>query len=478
MSGLPVRPLRVLMVLSHASYVRDFWASGLLDKLLARGHRLVVVAPHDLADRIRGDGSGGCPEAVEPLERYRAGKAREWLRGIFRTASFVQRSHFSTYCHKVRILESRPRGDLKLKGYVTYWSWALGVRVLRSLGRFVDLERWALWLEGLIRSRRAAVRLVEETRPDVVVAPTALYEAPVIEIFKAARRLGVPVLGFPSSWDTLTSKGFFLVRPDRLMVWGEETRRHAVEYHGYAADRVFVTGPAHFDMYAPAFRAEPRERFLGRRGIPLDKRVLLFVGTTVSYWADEPLQVRALSRLVEDGELKDCVVWYRPHPRRGYRDVKELKELGGLPGVHVDDQMLRLKAEGRGDYSVEPEDLLHYRSLVEASEGVITAFSTMIIEAALLGKPSLVVGFGLGDQGPQRLLEHARYEHMRDVIATPGVTLCGSMEELRAGIHRLLRGDFAPLAGALRARAERIAHCLDGRGRERIVAAIETVAGT
>jgi hypothetical protein len=144
--------------------------------------------------------------------------------------------------------------------------------------------------------------------------------------------------------------------------------------------------------------------------------------------------------------------------------------------VYVDDQVLRQKREGASSYSTRPEDLGHYRNLMEASEAVVAAFSTMILEAALLGKPSLVVGFDLDPRAPARLFRHAEYEHSVELLATPGVTLCRSLDDLKRGILRACSGEAAALGPALRAHASRIANNLDGRGRERIVATLEALA--
>lgn len=452
------RPCSILLVLSNAFHGRTFVASGLVDMLLERGHRLTIVARRGLDAGVRALQAerGGLEEVVE-LEPYVGGRLRRRLREALRTASYVRRSTLSTYRYK---LARRVSGGA-----------ALELAVIRWLARRHDVEALAQALEARIPVKRAAKSLLRRVRPDVVVVPTTIHDALDVELVKAARRSDVPTVAFPASWDTLTSKGFFLVKPDHLMVWGEESFRHAVEYHGFDPQRVFVTGPPHFDIYGPTWPAEPRAEFLARRGIPPDKRVILFAGTTVTYWADEPIQLQALSRLVETGELADCVIWYRPHPRRASRDLEELM---GLPGVHVDDAILRQKREGVG-YSILREDLPHYRGLIDTCEGVITAFSTMIIEAALLGKPSLVVAFGLGDHTPERLLQHAEYEHMRDVISTPGVTLCRSLDEVRRGIQGIMGGEFAPLSEALRKRAGEIAHCLDGKARERIVLALEQI---
>lgn len=468
MTGAP--PRNLMLLLPHSLHVRNFAASGLVDMLVARGHRLTLVVPRLLVEATAADLARlPCPPAVVPVEPYtpqalvpriREYMPRRWLRRRFRIASFVERAASSTYRHKIASRQTSLHQRLEV---------ALYRRLLR---RGHSLEAAAVAFERRLPPMRSATRFVRDVRPDLVVSVTFIHDTDDIEIVKAARHAGVPILGVPVSWDTLTSKGAFLVRPDALAVWGEDTRRHAVDHHGYAAEDVFVTGPPHFDIYGPTWPAEPRDRFLARHGVDPRKRVLLFAGTTVTYWADEPTQLRALSKRIDAGELGDCVIWYRPHPRRSYAHIAEFL---GLPGVHVDPSLLASKRAGAG-FSTAPEDLAHYRGLIDACDGVIAAFSTMIIEAALMGKPSLVVAFGL-DDGPDRVVQHAEYDHMRDVVSTPGVTLVRSLPELLEGVGRVVGGEYAIYTQSLRKRAIEIAHAEDGGARARLVDAIEHVAG-
>jgi CDP-glycerol:poly(glycerophosphate) glycerophosphotransferase len=454
-----VAPRRLLIALPHSLHVRNFGASGLIDILAERGHRITLVVPSNLVDETKR--MLGSPSiAVHALDPFHGGRVRQRLRAVFRTASYVTRSNLSTYRHKLMVRSASLYDRAELQ-------------IVRALGRFTDWERVARAVEARVPVPSRTMRFVRDAQPDVLVTGTFIHDVLDLDLRKAARRLGVPILAFPASWDTLTSKGCFLVPPDALMVWGEDTHRHAMQYHGYAADRVFVTGPPHFDVYAPTWAAETRDGFLSRRGIDPAKRVILFAGTTVTYMADEPLQLRRLSELITRDELGNAIVWYRPHPRRSARDINELQ---GLPGVYVDDQIVRHKAGGGPAYSITREDLAHYRGLIDAADGIVTAFSTMIIEAALMGKPSLVVGFGLADGTADRVLQHAEYEHMRDVISTPGVTLVKNLDELVDGTRRMMRGDFAAYSELLRKRAAEIAHAEDGRARERVIEAIERTA--
>ena len=456
----PRQVVRCLVALTHNLHVRNFLASGCLDELTGRGHALHLLVPGALRAAIGTPPAVRRAVAVEALEPYLPGRTRNVLRRRWRVGSFAARRHLKTYRHKIRLASGSP-------------TFTLQIHAFSLLGRFGDVERmWRRW-EDRLPPRRTALALVRAVAPDVVFAPTLIHDGAEIELVKAARRLGVPSVGFASSWDTLTSKGAFAVPPDYLLVWGAENRQHAVAYHGFDAARVIVTGAPHLDVYADGFEAEPRAEFLARRGIPPDRRVLLFAGTTVTYWEDEPRLLRALSTAIDEGRLKDCVVWYRPHPRR---PLRELPDVAALPHVVMDDQMHRQKAEGVSSYSMRPEDLRHYRSLMDAVDGVVTAFSTMIVEAALRGKPSLVIGFGVDQANAGRLIQHAEYEHSFHLLSTPGVVLCRDLDALLREAQRVCAGEYAELEGALRARADAIALNRDGGARARIVDALERIA--
>ena len=471
------RPLRVCVVLAHSLHARNFVGSGCLDGFARRGHQVVLVVPDFARAEIERETTGWpVPPGIERLPAM--GRARDELRLWMRLASYAQRRRYLTYRHKVRerlLGVLQPRTLLMPPRREAPWRLGRALLLLSLLpaARLADLEAAARRLDGYLSPVPAASGLIERLRPDVLLAPTRVRAEGELELLKAARRAGVPTVAFAATWDALTSKGFFLLLPDWLLVWGDDNRDQAIEHHGVRPERIVVTGAPQLDVYGPDERWEGREAFLARRGIAPDRRVILFAGTTITYWEDEPRHLRALSAAVADGELKDCVIWYRPHPRRPRAEVPDVR---GLPGVVMDDQMARHKDEGASAYSARRADLVHYRSLLEAADGLVTAFSTMIVEAALLGKPSLVIGFGDDQTGRGRLIQHANYEHSLDILRTPGVTLCRTLDALKREVQRIAAGEYAGHAAGLRARAGAIARNADGGARARIVAAVEAIA--
>lgn len=325
------------------------------------------------------------------------------LRRSLRLMTLVAREPRSqTMCHKATLR----RGPARLEAAL--W---------RRLARRLDLEALACRVDARLPVPLYVREALAAARPDLFLWPTLLHmDALENDWVKAAKAMGIPVLGAPASWDTLTTKGGFLVRPERLLVWGQASRRQAVEQHGFASEAVSAPGPPHFVPYEDG-------------PIPPGKAILV-AGTSLHYWPDEDRIVAKLRRIAD--------VTHRLHPRR------------------------------RGGWD---PDVWAVRRDLEAARFVIAAFSTVVIEAALLGRPAILVAFGTGEQGA--VLEHEKYDHMREVAAWPSSFVARSELEMLARVWALSCNPVPEAAQRpIRRTALAIAHCAPGI-HERIAQAIE-----
>lgn len=442
--------MRVLAVLAESLHVRNIAGSGLLSMLRARGHEVHALVPARLAGVTRDLASG---ISILPVEPYRGSRWRCWLRaGPLRTASYVTRAARGevTYATKLGRRVTVHRGDRS----APLW---------RALGAG-HAETLAVRLERVVPIAAAARCLVEQIRPDVVFIPTTVHEGSETEIAKAAQAAGVPVVAMPATWDTLTSKGAIFWPYDRLMVWGEQSASHAARLHGVDPGVIDVVGPPQYDL-----SAEPPVGTWGDRSGPM----VLVAGSTLSYWQDEATIVERLGALGAHAPSLFWV-WYRPHPRRPLHEVRVRHA-----NVHVD-QRWRRQAEAGGGFDTDSEGLRWLGWLLRRATVVVTAFSTLVIEAALEGCPSLLVAFGASTQGA-RLLHHAGFGHMAEVVTWPGIVLCGSQEALDGAVTSAVApwpesfGASPVDRAALRARAVTVAR-VDGHARERIIAILEHAA--
>ena len=383
--------MRLAVLCSHDLHRRNLYDSGLVAMLERRGHTVINL--------------GANPPTFNRLRRS------------LRLMTMVDAEPRNpTYFHKSTLL----RGRRRLQASV--W------RAVRRMG--VDLEALALRIEARLPIPTHTLTHVRVARPDLLLWPTLIHMDSVEnDTVKAARRLGVPVLGMPASWDNLTTKGSFLVRPDKILVWGHASKRHAIDLHGFPENAVTVTGPPHFYPY--------------ESGVTPPGKSIYVNGTSIHYWRDEDVMVDQMR-----AALPEFTVVHSQHPRRR----------GGYPSIDFVKRQL------------------------DDAFCLVAAFSTTVIEAALCGRPAALVGFGAGAQGEAMqalgqaatgLLDHAKYLHMAEVMQFPGARVAHSLAELCAIIRWMANGPSRPDSPELyRAAALRVADASPGI-RERIVAAIE-----
>src|SRR5262249_32252222 len=99
-----------------------------------------------------------------------------------------------------------------------------------------------------------ADRMFEQYRPDLLVASSPGLMTAEIPLLRTARRRGVRSVAVDASWDNFTNKLIPVRRVDRLIVWNQPMKDQAMSMHGYPADDICVSGPAHWDRY---FRDKP-----------------------------------------------------------------------------------------------------------------------------------------------------------------------------------------------------------------------------
>ena len=287
-----------------------------------------------------------------------------------------------------------------------------------------------------------------------LILPTMIHDdAQQAGIVRAARRAGAAILAIPAGFDNLVTKGAFLEQPDRIAVWGAASYRHAIDRHGFAPGQVTITGPPHFWPYSKTAR-------ISKLVMPQNHYVV-FAGTTVNYAADE---FQIIKDLADRLRGTDILVLYRPHPRRTltHEMVALLKECG-----------IVMDPKWGGGWSGDPAGIPWVRQICEGALCTISAFSTVVLESALVGTPSILIGFGDSTAG-HAVLEHSRYEHMAEIMDQQGVKTVKYMTDVVELIEACRRGD-RPKMDAIRHWAIEIA-AVDTDPRENLIAWLKETA--
>jgi len=269
-------------------------------------------------------------------------------------------------------------------------------------------------------------------RPDLVVTGTPGFNQFDAHLLRAAKRHGIPTATVMLSWDNLTSKGYMNGTPDHLLVWSELMAEEAVEYHGYPGEQIHQVGAAQFDQY---FGREPSfdvARWKQEHSVPAD-RPLIFYGTiNPGVLGHELAILKSIVAAIENGKFKRRpYLWVRLHPQvingPWKRPLEEFKNLAG-PDVHVEEPPV---VSERLAWDLPKSDAEHLTGLLLATDVVATPSSTLVIDAACVGTPSISVFFDGAEQVRPELAARRfeSYTHYAKILATGGIGKAYTLDE-------------------------------------------------
>ena len=144
-------------------------------------------------------------------------------------------------------------------------------------GRSVLIRKAIHWLDRLILPDEVNKELFSKYKPSVVFC-TSIIMPVEIDIVKAAKKGGVPVIGMVKSWDNLVKDIPLRVHPNILLVWNKVMKDQAIRYQLMPKDKIHVVGIPQFDIYEEIKHRNKtsREQFMEKIGAAPNKRLLVF----------------------------------------------------------------------------------------------------------------------------------------------------------------------------------------------------------
>lgn len=375
-----------------------FYYDRVVRLLHAGGHEVRIVCPADLS--TDGNKSGRAliklledqPKVrLEPaLLRRKHRNAAETIRGLMNYAAYVRSEH--------------PTPHLALK-------WArkgLSPRKVRLIQNpFVKAAlstraaRWVLaFLERLISPDEKIVNRLEENQPDAIFLTPYIFSNDLeVEYAKAARKLNIPSIASVLSWDNLTSKGTYHVKPDWLFVWNRNLTDEAVQIHDFDRQRVFAAGAPVYDPWFELTPSVDRKILCLQAGINPEKPYILYLCSSRGISDNEVELIRELTANLGSIRPEDRPsVMIRPHP---FNPVE--------PG-EVENDWVRVFPKGGQRPDSDEARQLYYDSLYHSAL-VFGINTTGFLEAALADKPCVTLVNPLTSYGQEK---RAHFKHLMD----------------------------------------------------------------
>ena len=375
LDGEPRRRLKFMFVVGSAEYIRYF--DSTITLLIDRGHE-VSIGVNRLRERkhARLEGLedartrilGVIPKRLDvwtPMARA--------VRGTFDFVRYLQPSFADAPALRAR---------MKRKVLPSWMAWLDSIHTLdaRQLARAYG---WLSRFESAIPVSRRLTHFLTAHAPDaVIVSPLVDAASDQVDLVRASQSLGIPAVAGIASWDNLTNKGQLRVQPDMVTVWNEQQKREAVELHGVEPSRVEVTGAQLFDRWFEARPSQSREGFCAMVGLPTDRAIVLYTGSSV-FIAPSAIEAPFARRWIQalrassDPILANAAVLIRPHPFNveGWltTDFSDLGAVSIFPGARFTPS----SDEARTSFF----DSLYFAS------AIVGVNTSAMIEAAILGKP-------------------------------------------------------------------------------------------
>lgn len=308
---------------------------------------------------------------------------------------------------------------------------------------------------------RTFSHVFETYTPDLVFASHMFgwFDA---NLLAEARRRRVKTMGMPAGWDHL-DKYYLPFHVDRLLAPSEGIRNAGLRFQSYQTKDISIVGYPHFDFIASRSWEMPRKDVLRHLKFPPDARFILYVSGSV-YCPDEPEIIKEMADWAEQGKLEGNIYFViRLYPGgRNYKNAEERKfeQLTSHPRI----------AFYRPEAWTDIQTTALLLNLMLYADVIIQVYTTVALEATVLGRPLLSTPFDGRHQRPmyRSIRRFEKFEHFQDVIKSGALLRAYSFEELHACLNHYLTD---PSYLAAERENLRTSQCgpLDGRASERVL---------
>lgn len=293
---------------------------------------------------------------------------------------------------------------------------------------FASIVKWCD--ENIFFSHDSVVNsCLREIKPDILIFPGSAMDAYSHIVSRTAIKNNIPTAMVISHWDFFSKKSIMRFDPTKIYVWGEDMKNMALLDKTLSEKLLEIVGSPTLDRYRLG-ACNDRPRALSSFGVPLSAKAILFAGTSVPY--DELDVLQRLNLYIENNAINDIYIIYRPHPRAWPRKTKAIIDPKNMRFVRVDQPEYGNSAS---------ED--HYLSLLSAIDGIVSPYSTMILEGALCGKKILCIGFSDSVNEFDFSITNTT-EHLQSLKSKSWVTICERSENLEREFARLIDELRAP----------------------------------
>ncbi len=401
---------------------RNILNTGVLDELLSSGTRVVLFVP--LAkEQFYKKTYNQSNVIVEAFDPARFGGKKE-----------IFFKNFAELLISTKAMKFRKMKKLYLNKKLLRYIYQRVVTFL--LGKPNYIKSFYRKLEISLNKFDSFDSYFKEYKPSVVFAPD-VFGAGDVMLLKSALIHNVRNIAMVASWDNNTTKGLMRIIPDLLLVQNEIIRNESIEIQNVSEKIIQIVGIAHYDFYKQ-YKPISKKELFGKLGISEDKRLIVFSPAGSKFISTDWKICEIIKRAYAVKELpEDVVTLVRTHPTNPV-DLENF-----MPDKHFIIETPGVSFEGLSDKrkELDKEALCHLLDTLHHSELVINVVSSIVIDAAVLDKPIITIGFDGWEKNvpfPTSVKRYHTDENMANLLSIGGTKVVKDEEELINAINNYL----------------------------------------
>jgi len=410
---------KVQIFIEHDIIIRHFLHSNTFSEL-EKNFEIQYVFP--LQDqRVKTDiDTLGLKSVVKiPVDRNRLAKLRHLAK--IKTINTARKNHL------YRFVQSQWEIFLKFRVYLRMWIRSLPIifplyrkKIIRQVGPYTEMEK-----------------AIVNFSPDVIIHPSVLEGLFISDLAFLSDKKKIPFIALMNSWDNPSTKAMIIKPPDWLVVWGEQTKWHSIDFLGMKPEQIKIFGAAQFEVYRQP-PSKTREVICQSLDVAPSKKLILYAGSSKS--VNEMKHLKFLDESVAKGDLMNCHIIFRPHPWR--TPAENEPDFYDVPwkNVSMDPSMTRFYNSPKQTNSskINLTDYMDTHNLLNAADLLISNMSTIMIEAAIHGKPVLCMVSDKDIKASKHLRGTINSLYFKELLEKLEVPRCSDFNDLSVLCNNLL----------------------------------------
>lgn len=399
-------PKTIFISSFHSLISRNILATGLLDMLVGKGYRVIILVPKIKQEYfLKMFAKKGI--LIEGVD-FKFGLKEKIMK-------YLSLSALNTTSLKIkRNTEMNGSGSFLSK----IISNKFGITVIRLIEK--------------ISYRHSVFKELFIKHEPVTVFSTDIQSELDVALLNEAKKQKIKTIGMVRSWDNLTSKGLMRSIPDALLVWNYIVLQEAIQFHFIKKNKITVVGIPHYDEYA-TYNYSSKEVFCKKVGADPLKKIVLVIPIGDRYLRENRVDRDIVDIL--DKELSDeYQILVRLPPGDYVRELEAKKDIWKKGRVVFDRSSTPFSNIKLSEIS--KDDDVHLVNTLKWSDIVVSGPSTAVIDAVYMDKPVILFAFD-GYQERQYLDSIRRYydyDNFVHIVKSGGVVLAQTIDMFKQAL--------------------------------------------